>query len=158
LAAASSLSQKAARIRRHALGEDAKPRKWATDGMRTPEDRRLESEFKKQFQAWLKESDGIKATANRYEEEKRGFLAWAAPLRPRLPSTLASHLYYKTRLDLARTQRKMENEFGRDFFTETLNKVKGQHGQAALLSDEKVRRLKGAIETEPLPGTGPPGV
>lgn len=58
------------------------------------------------------------AKADKYEEEGRGFMSRAAPLRPRLPSTLASHLYYKTRLDLARTQRRMENEFGRDFFTE----------------------------------------
>jgi hypothetical protein len=45
-------------------------------------------------------------------------MARVAPLRPSLPSTLASHMYYKTRLDLARTQRRMEKEFGRDFFTE----------------------------------------
>ena len=46
-------------LRRQALAEDAKPRKWAVKGMRTPKDRRLEREFQEALKLGISLNPGF---------------------------------------------------------------------------------------------------
>jgi hypothetical protein len=149
--AAQELRLNSDKLRAKALAADAEPRAWATEGMRTPQDRDKEAKFMAQLNEWHKEVDELKAKSERYQEEGEGYLARAFALRPALPSRVAAHMYYKSRLELARTQRKMEEEFGRDYFTKTLNSVALHGSSKARLSKEQLRRLIEAIDLEPEP-------
>jgi hypothetical protein len=91
------------------------------------------------------------AKSERYQQEGEKYLARAFNLRPALPSRVAAHMYYKSRLELARTQHKMEEEFGRDYFTKTLNSVALHTNSNARLTKEQLQRLVEAIDLEPEP-------
>ena len=56
----------------------------------------------------------------------------AKDLLPKISSNLAAHQYYASRLELARTQAQMEEEFGRSFFKQTLESVQGHKSQTIL--------------------------
>ena len=84
-----------------------------------------------------------------------GYAAAAVALRPQLRNTLAAHAYYRKRLELARTQRRMEAEFGRQYFTATLNAVAA--GKASsVVTRQQLAALAHAVEPLP-PGLGAPG-
>tara|TARA_B100000524_G_scaffold240570_1_gene128520 strand:- start:84 stop:437 length:354 start_codon:yes stop_codon:yes gene_type:complete len=61
-------------LRRQALAEDAKPRKWAVKGMRTPKDRRLEREFQEALKRQRTSAEEMKRLSERYDEEVRDAL------------------------------------------------------------------------------------
>jgi hypothetical protein len=72
-----------------------------------------------------------------------------------LRNTFAAHVYYRKRLELARTQRRMEAEFGRQYFTATLNAVAAGKVHSTL-TRQQLEELAHAVEPLP-PGLSAPG-
>jgi len=156
-AAAKHLRYQSETLHTKALVEAGKPRTWATSGMRTPQDRALEAALRARIAQTHAKAASLLRQAEAYEEEAEGYAGRAQALRPALPTCLSAHMYYHKRLGLARTQRKMEQEFGRDFFTATLNSVASGSSKATL-SKMQLAKLVDAMELTPDPGLGVPGV
>ena len=55
---------------------------------------------------------------------------------PQISMSEGCHRYYFDRLELSRTQRKMEEEFGRDYFSSTLKPGGGNAGGGILSNQE----------------------
>ena len=81
----------------------------------------LEANFQEALRQQRGAAEEAKRRAERYDEEGDAYVARAKAMLPQLAMSVGSLRYYFDRLELSRTQHKMEDEFGRDYFTSTLN-------------------------------------
>ena len=91
----------------------------------------LEAEFQEALRQQRAAAEEAKRRAERYDEEGDAYVARAKAMLPQLAMSVGSLRYYFDRLELSRTQHKMEDEFGRDYFTSTLRPKNGGRGVGA---------------------------
>ena len=105
--------------------------------MRTPKDRRMEVEFQIRLRQQRTTAERMIVQADNYDEEGQDNMKHANSMLPALSLSVRCHKYYFDRLELSRTQWKIEEEFGNEYFMNTLRKkttFKKNDGLEAMLA------------------------
>lgn len=144
------LQRQSESIRRQAMYEDSRPRKWRTEGLMTPEDRRLEVKFRENLQRTYSKADALKRRSDRLIDDSERYMTKAKDMLPKLPDKLRTFRYYYSRLNVARTRGRMQDEIGKKYFESTLRgaMLESQKGLTPKQLEGAIRRIVQSREAE----------